>query len=86
MSKVREQLERIRDLPDNELAQALDRAQDELFRLRLGHYTNQIEDTLSLRTKRREVARIQTVMTARTKGLETQASGTAAASDAGKEG
>ena len=85
MSKVREELERIRDLPDNELVQALDRASDELFRLRLGHHTNQVEDTVSLRRKRREVARIKTVMSQRAKGLETQAQGSAAASDAGKE-
>ena len=81
MSKNKEQLERIRDLPDNELAQALDRARDELFRLRLGHYTNQVEDTLSLRNKRREVARIQTVIRARELGKETQAAASAAAKD-----
>ena len=81
MSKVREELERIRDLPDHELAQALDRARDELFRLKLGLYTNQVENTMSLRAKRREVARILTVQTARKKGLETQAHGSAAAAE-----
>lgn len=81
MSKVKEQLERIRDLPDEELVQALDRARDELFRLRLGHYTNQIEDTLSLRNKRREVARIATVVRARELGKETQAAASSAAKD-----
>ncbi len=81
MSKRRESLERIRDLPDNELAQALERAQDELFRLRLGLHTNQIENTSSVREKRREVARIQTVITSRAAGREQQAHGTAAAAD-----
>ncbi|MBT8494487.1 MAG: 50S ribosomal protein L29 [Deltaproteobacteria bacterium] len=81
MSQKTEQLERIRDLPDNELTQALDRARDELFRLRLGHYTNQVEDTLSLRNKRREVARIQTIIRARGLGKETQAAASAAAKD-----
>ena len=81
MSKTKEQLERIRDLPDNELATALDRARDELFRLRLGHYTNQVEDTLSISAKRREVARIRTVIRARELGKETQAAATAAAKD-----
>lgn len=85
MSRVREELERIRDLPDHELAQALDRARDELFRLQLGLYTNQVENTMSLRAKRREVARILTVQTARQKGLETQAQGSAAAAE-GQEG
>jgi large subunit ribosomal protein L29 len=82
VSKSKEQLERIRDLPDGELAQALTRGEDELFRLRLGHYTQQVENPLSLRDKRREVARIKTVLTARLAGKETQAQGTAAASDA----
>lgn len=85
MSKTREALERIRDLPDAELEQALDRARDELFRLKLGMYTNQVENTMSLRAKRREVARILTVWRARQLGVETQAQGTAAAAE-GKEG
>ena len=62
MSKIAEATARVRDLPDNELAEALDRARDELFRLHLGNYTNQLENPLTLRAKRREVARIMTVM------------------------
>jgi len=72
MSKRKEALERIRDLPAEELAQALLRAQDELFRLQLGHYTNQVENTMSVRDKRREVARIQTIIRAREMGVEQQ--------------
>jgi ribosomal protein L29 len=72
MSKSKEALERLRDLPDDELEQALDRARDELFRLRLGNYTNQIENTMSVRDKRREVARILTLQGARARGVETQ--------------
>lgn len=72
MSKEKEALERIRDLPDDELAQALDRSQDELFRLKLGLHTNQVENTASVRTKRREIAKIITVQRARLHGLETQ--------------
>ena len=90
MSKTKEALERIRDLPDDELEQALERARDEYFRLKLGLYTNQVENTMSIRAKRREVARILTVMRAREQGLETQAQGSSAAADsagasAGKE-
>lgn len=81
MSKTTTQLERIRDLPDEELGQALDRARDELFRLRLGLYTNQVENPISVRHKRREIARIQTVMRSRALGKETQAQGSAAAAD-----
>ncbi|MEM9492078.1 MAG: 50S ribosomal protein L29 [Myxococcota bacterium] len=81
MSKNREALERIRDLPDDELAQSLDRARDEYFRLRLGLYTNQVENPISVRAKRREVARIMTIKRARQLGLETQAQGSSAAAD-----
>ena len=65
MSKKSEETARIRDLPDNELAEALDRARDELFRMKLGNYTNQLKNPLAVRAKRREVARIMTVMHAR---------------------
>ena len=72
MSKEKEALDRIRDLPDDELAQALVRSQDELFRLKLGLHTNQVENTASVRVKRREIAKIITVMHAREHGKETQ--------------
>ena len=65
MSKISEATARLRDLPDNELTDALGRARDEYFRMRLGNYTNQLENPLVLRAKRREVARIMTVMHAR---------------------
>ena len=65
MSKLSEATARIRDLPDHELADALDRARDELFRMKLGNYTNQLENPLVVRAKRREVARIMTVMHSR---------------------
>jgi large subunit ribosomal protein L29 len=73
MSKAKEALGRIRDLPDDELVQSHDRAREELFRLRLGNYTNQVENTITIRHKRRELARILTVQRARTLALESQA-------------
>jgi large subunit ribosomal protein L29 len=75
VSKAREALTNIRDLPDEELGRALDRAREELFRLQLGNYTNQVENTVSLRSKRRELARILTVQRARELDLEGQAAG-----------
>ena len=86
MSKTKEALERIRDLPDDELEQALDRARDEYFRLRLGLHTNQVENTMTVRAKRREVARILTVKRAREMGKETQSHGSSAAADTGSAG
>ena len=55
----------IRDKSDEELAASLDRAKDELFRLKLNRFTNQLENVMTIRQKRREVARILTVMTER---------------------
>ena len=81
MSKRKEALGRIRDLPDEELGQAHGRARDELFRLKLGNYTNQVENTVSVRHKRRELARILTIQRARTLQLESQASGTGSATE-----
>jgi large subunit ribosomal protein L29 len=63
----------IRDRTDDELVVSLDRARDELFRLKLNRFTNQIENVMEIRQKRREVARILTVISARKKGLEAQA-------------
>ena len=60
----------IRDRSDAELVASLERAQDELFRLKLGRFTNQLENVMQIRSKRREVARIQTALSARRTGLE----------------
>ncbi|HEX4417979.1 MAG TPA: 50S ribosomal protein L29 [Kofleriaceae bacterium] len=72
MSKVSTSLEQLRDQPDTELQQALVRSRDELFRLRLGQHTNQVTSTAELQHKRREIARIQTILRARALGTETQ--------------
>jgi ribosomal protein L29 len=72
MSKSAENREKLRDLPDDELAQALARIRDELFRTKLGMQMNQIASTASVGTKRREIAQIMTVQRGRTLGLEKQ--------------
>lgn len=81
MSKRKEALARIRDLPDDELGQAHGRAREELFRLKLGNYTNQVENTVSVRHKRRELARILTIQRARELTLEAQAEGGGSATE-----
>ena len=73
MSKVAITLEGLRDQPDEELKQQLARTRDELFRLRLGQHTNQVTSTAELRTKRRDIARILTILQGRGTGVETQA-------------
>ena len=58
----------IREQPSDELQAALLRAKDELFRLKLSRSTNQLENTMKIRAKRKEVARIMTVLTERKRG------------------
>jgi ribosomal protein L29 len=72
MSKHADTLTHMRDLPDGELRQALDRTRDELFRLQLAKHTNQVPSMAELRTKRREIAKILTILRNRTAGVETQ--------------
>lgn len=73
MSKTSKNLEQFRDQSDDELRASLARTHDELFRLKLGQHTNQVTSTAQLTTKRRDIARIQTVLRARQLGVETQA-------------
>ncbi|MGE0396263.1 MAG: 50S ribosomal protein L29 [Kofleriaceae bacterium] len=66
-------LETLRDQPDDELRQALADKRDELFRLHLGQHTNQVTSSALLKTKRREIAQILTVLNGRKAGIEVQA-------------
>ena len=72
MSKIATHLEQLRDLPDVELRQTLVRTRDELFRLQLGRHTNQVTSTAALVQKRREIARVLTILRARGLGGEAQ--------------
>ena len=72
MSKQATALVQLRDLPNEELQQALVRTRDELFRLHLAQHTNQVTSTAALLQKRREIARILTILRARELGTETQ--------------
>ncbi len=62
----------IRDRSDEELASSLGRSREELFRLRLQHSTNQLENMMLIRHKRREIARINTIISGRKHGTEKQ--------------
>ncbi|MBA3392670.1 MAG: 50S ribosomal protein L29 [Deltaproteobacteria bacterium] len=73
MSKHTVTLEQMRDQPDDELRQQLARTRDELFRLHLGQHTNQVTSTAQLKVKRRDIARIMTILNGRKQGLEVQA-------------
>ena len=75
MSKSSKNLQLLRDLPEDELRAKLNETKDELFRLQLGQYTNQVTSTAALTSKRRDIARMQTILKGRTLGTETQAQG-----------
>jgi large subunit ribosomal protein L29 len=80
MSKVITSRVQLRDQPDPELRQALGRARDELFRLALGSHTNQVTSTAAVMQKRREIARILTILRGRELGIEAQGQTTKAES------
>jgi large subunit ribosomal protein L29 len=73
MSKTATTLEKLRDRPDEELRQELAQTRDDLFRLHLGQHTNQVTSTAELMTKRRDIARILTILNGRKLGFEAQA-------------
>ena len=81
MSTNAQTLEKLRDQPSDELQQALVRTRDELFRLHLGQHTNQVTSSAQLKTKRREIAQIMTILRGRQLGLEVQAQKQAAKAD-----
>ena len=78
MSKNSQNLTTLRDQTDDELKTKLADTRDELFRLQLGQYTNQVTSTALITTKRRDVARIMTILNGRQSGLEKQAQKSAA--------
>ena len=85
MSKTATTLEKLRDQPDDELRAALANTRDELFRLHLGQHTNQVTSTALLKSKRRDIARIMTILNGRQTGVETQAQKTETKSEAPAE-
>ena len=73
MSKHSTTLTEFRDHSDDELRQQLVTNRDELFRMQLGQYTNQVTSTAGLTKKRRDIARILTILNGRSTGIEKQA-------------
>jgi large subunit ribosomal protein L29 len=67
MADTGEKIVELKDHSDDELGSALLRAKDELFRLKLGRVTNQLSNPMQIRAKRREIARIKTVISARSR-------------------
>ena len=61
--KSKKYLEGLRDKTQNELKTELTTAKKELFNLRFQNATNQLDNTARIKEVRKNIARIQTVMT-----------------------
>ena len=67
--KSKKYLESLNDKSVEELNVELVSTKKELFNLRFQNATNQLDNTARIREVRRNIARIQTIMTQRQKGL-----------------
>ena len=65
--KTNKYVEDLKKKSDAELAQALTDAKKELFNLRFQNATNQLDNTAGIKDVRRNIARIQTVITEKAK-------------------
>jgi large subunit ribosomal protein L29 len=72
MAKTGLKMVEIRESSDEDLQASIERTRDELFRLKLSRSTNQLENTMQIRSKRREIARLLTVASARKNGAESK--------------
>lgn len=59
--KKKTELQKLRGLEAHELKKRLDETEEEMMKLRFKHASAQLENTASLRTLRKQVARIRTV-------------------------
>ena len=72
MMKTREYVKELNAKDETALLQELEGAKKELFNLRFQHATNQLDNTARISEVRRNIARIQTVMTAKAKAAAAQ--------------
>jgi large subunit ribosomal protein L29 len=52
----------LRDKNDEELRDLEGQMRDELFRLKMKHFTGQLQDVSDIRQRKRDVARIKTIL------------------------
>ncbi|PID39620.1 MAG: 50S ribosomal protein L29 [Proteobacteria bacterium] len=60
----------IRERTDEELRTLESQLQEDLYRMRVQKATNQLENTATLKTLKRDLARVKTIQAAREKGVE----------------
>ena len=70
--KKTDYLEGLKDKSIEELRTELVSSKKELFHLRFRNATNQLDNTASINRVRKNIARLHTVITQRTKGLSQQ--------------
>ena len=68
--KTNKYVEDLQKKSDTELTQELVAAKKELFNLRFQNATSQLQNTARIKEVRKNIARIQTVMTAKLKNVE----------------
>ncbi len=56
------ELKEMRDVEKDQLLGKLETSKQDLFNLRFQHVTGQLENPIAMREKRREIARIKTVI------------------------
>jgi large subunit ribosomal protein L29 len=78
MSESKERPAELRERTDEELKTLLLSLEQDLFKFRIQRFTNQLENTMKIRTTRRTMARVRTILTARAQGLETRTTAAAA--------
>jgi large subunit ribosomal protein L29 len=78
----------VKDLQGNdpaELRSTLKKLEEDLFQHRLKRNTNQLENTALIRNTRRDIARVNTVLSARLRADQAGKSGNSGSSSAAKE-
>ena len=55
-------VEQIREMSDEEIVQEIDSLQKELMKLRMGNKIGTVDNPLEIRTKRRAISRMKTIL------------------------
>ncbi len=71
--KLTAALAAMRESTDDELVARTKRLEEELFQLRMKRFSNQLENVNLIDSRRREIARCKTLLSARYSGIENQA-------------
>ncbi|HEX3111755.1 MAG TPA: 50S ribosomal protein L29 [Candidatus Eisenbacteria bacterium] len=61
--------EKIRDLNEEEILAKINELTEEMFNLRFRNSMRQLQNPLSIREKRRDIARLRTILTEHRKGI-----------------